>query len=69
MIIKVFLKKLTKIFSKPRVGHTVYVYGHGISEDLLRTTFTQFGQIVNISMEVEKNCGFITYDRVESAER
>jgi len=55
--------------SKPRVGHTVYVYGHGISEDLLRTTFTQFGQIVNISMEVEKNCGFITYDRVESAER
>jgi len=55
--------------SKPRVGHTVYVYGHGISEDLLRTTFTQYGQIVNISMEVEKNCGFITYDRVESAER
>ena len=22
--------------SKPRVGHTVYVYGYGISEDLLR---------------------------------
>jgi len=55
--------------SKPRVGHTVYVYGYGISEDLLRSTFTQYGQIVNISMEVEKNCGFITYERVESAER
>jgi len=55
--------------SKPRVGHTVYVYGYGISEDLLRSTFTQYGQIVNISMEVEKNCGFITYDRVESAEK
>ena len=23
--------------SKPRVGHTVYVYGYGISEDLLRS--------------------------------
>ena len=55
--------------NKPRVGHTVYVYGYGISEDLLRSTFTQYGQIVNISMEVEKNCGFITYERVESAER
>jgi len=55
--------------SKPRVGHTVYVYGYGISEELLRNTFTQYGQIVNISMEVEKNCGFITYERVESAEK
>ena len=34
-----------------------------------RNTFTQYGQIVNISMEVEKNCGFITYERVESAEK
>ena len=34
-----------------------------------RSTFTQYGQIVNISMEVEKNCGFITYERVESAEK
>ena len=24
----------------------------------------RYGQIVNISMEVEKNCGFITYDKV-----
>lgn len=55
--------------SKPRVGHTVYVYGYGITEDMLRTTFVQYGQIVNISMEVEKNCGFITYDKVESTER
>ena len=55
--------------NKPRVGHTVYVYGYGITEDMLRSTFTQFGQIVNISMEVEKNCGFITYEKVESTER
>merc|ERR1719312_121027 len=55
--------------SKPRSGHTVYVYGYGLSEEILRSSFTKYGQIVNISMEIEKNCGFITYERVESAER
>jgi len=55
--------------AKPRVGHTVYVYGYGITEEMMRTAFLQYGQIVNISMEVEKNCGFITYDKVESTER
>jgi len=55
--------------NKPRQGHTVYVFGYQISEELLRSTFQQFGTIVNISMEVEKNCGFITYEKVESTER
>ena len=40
-----------------------------IANHCCRNTFTQYGQIVNISMEVEKNCGFITYERVESAEK
>jgi len=55
--------------SKPRQGHTVYVYGYGVTEDILKSQFTPYGPIVNISMEVEKNCGFITYEKVESAER
>ena len=45
-------------------GHTVYVYGYGVTEDILRSQFTPYGPIVNISMEVEKNCGFITYEKV-----
>ena len=45
-------------------GHTVYVYGYGVTEEILRNQFTPFGPIVNISMEVEKNCGFITYEKV-----
>jgi len=53
----------------PKQGHTVYVYGYGVTEEILRNQFTPFGPIVNISMEVEKNCGFITYEKVESAER
>lgn len=55
--------------NKPRQGHTVYVYGYGVTEDILKNQFTPYGPIVNISMEVEKNCGFITYEKVESAER
>jgi negative elongation factor E len=42
----------------------VYVYGYGVTEDILRSQFTPYGPIVNISMEVEKNCGFITYEKV-----
>ena len=45
-------------------GHTVYVYGYGVTEDILKNQFTPYGPIVNISMEVEKNCGFITYEKV-----
>ena len=37
-----------------RTGHTVYVHGFGITEDLLRGTFANLGKIVNISCEVEK---------------
>ena len=39
---------------KPRVGNTIFVQGHKITEDLLRKAFTNCGLIVNISMEVEK---------------
>nr|ACO14831.1 Negative elongation factor E [Caligus clemensi] len=49
-------------------ANTVYVHGFDISEELLRKTFTPVGKIVNISMEVDKNCGFITFDKEESAE-
>ena len=54
---------------KPRAGNTVYVFGYSITEDILRDTFAANGKIVNISMEVEKNCGFVTFDKSEHAER
>ena len=47
-----------------RQGNTIYVFGYNITEDLLKATFASCGKIVNISMEVEKNCGFITFDKV-----
>jgi len=58
-----------KTGDKPRQGgNTVYVFGYQITEDLLRNAFMPLGKIVNISMEVEKNCGFVTFDKGESAE-
>lgn len=54
---------------KPRQGNTVYVNGYQITEDILKTTFTDCGKIVNVSMEVEKNCGFVTFDKPESAQK
>jgi len=53
-----------------RQGNTVYVFGYQITEELLKKAFASLGgKIVNISMEVEKNCGFLTFDRADVAER
>nr|CAG4648302.1 EOG090X0F8Z [Moina brachiata]SVE93308.1 EOG090X0F8Z [Moina brachiata] len=54
---------------KPKSGHTIYVFGYSITEDILRRTFQPFGTVVNISMEIEKNCGFVTFDKTTSADR
>ncbi|XP_037083126.1 negative elongation factor E-like [Pollicipes pollicipes] len=57
------------VSDKPRQGNTVYVRGFGVNEQLLKRAFQKFGTVVNISMEIEKNCGFLTFDKVECAER
>lgn len=43
--------------------------GNNVTEDYLRNQFTTFGKIVNVSMEIEKGRGFITFVKAESAER
>ncbi|XP_013418807.1 negative elongation factor E [Lingula anatina] len=52
----------------PKKGNTIYVYGQGITEEMLKKAFANFGTVVNINMEVEKNCGFVTFEKMESAE-
>lgn len=49
---------------KPRSGNTIYVSGYKISEDFLKKHFSTIGNIINISMEIEKNRGFVTFDKV-----
>lgn len=53
---------------KPK-GNTIFVQGPGISEEYLRQHFTVFGKICNVSMEVEKGRGFVTFDNAESSEK
>ncbi|XP_071445948.1 negative elongation factor E [Hetaerina americana] len=54
---------------KPRQGNTIFVSGYKITEDFLKKAFSSFGNIVNISMEIEKNRGFITFDKMEASEK
>ena len=40
----------------PKRGHTVYVHGHSMAEEMIRGSFSKIGKIVNITMEPEKRC-------------
>lgn len=44
---------------KPRQGNTIYVHGHKITEEFLKKHFSVIGNIVNISMEIEKKYGIL----------
>lgn len=54
---------------KPRSGNTVYVSGNKVTEEFLKKHFNEYGEILNISMEIEKGRGFITFSKTESADR
>ncbi|XP_025114244.1 negative elongation factor E-like [Pomacea canaliculata] len=53
----------------PAKGHTVFVHGHGVTEDIIRKHFSNFGNIVNVSIEREKNNAFVTFEKMESADQ
>lgn len=54
---------------RPRQGNTVYVRGYGVTQELLQKTFEAVGNIINISMEMDKNCGFVTFEKIDQAEK
>ena len=54
---------------KPRTGNTIYVSGKTVTEDFLKKNFSEFGTIVNVSMEIEKHRGFITFSKPEVSEQ
>ncbi|ETN64277.1 negative elongation factor E [Anopheles darlingi] len=54
---------------RPRSGNTVYVSGNKVTEDFLKKHFGEYGDILNISMEIEKGRGFITFSSTESADK
>ncbi|XP_017074063.1 negative elongation factor E [Drosophila eugracilis] len=54
---------------KPRAGNTIFVSGNKVTEDFLKKTFNDYGTIVNVSMEIEKSRGFVSFAKPESADR
>ncbi|XP_014329787.1 negative elongation factor E [Xiphophorus maculatus] len=52
-----------------RKGNTVYVYGSGLVEDSLRSAFSHHGNIIDLSMDNPRNCAFITFEKMESADQ
>ena len=38
----------------PKKGNTVYVFGLGITEEILSRVFSKIGKVLNIHMEKEK---------------
>ncbi|KAK4805145.1 hypothetical protein QYF61_019567, partial [Mycteria americana] len=53
----------------PRKGNTLYVYGAELSPELLRGAFGPFGAIIDLSMDSPRNCAFVTYEKMESADQ
>lgn len=57
-----------RVSDASKKGQTIYINGLGLTEDILKKACSSFGTIVNISPEFEKNCGFVTFEKTESAE-
>ncbi|XP_030853778.1 negative elongation factor E-like [Strongylocentrotus purpuratus] len=50
-------------------GHTIFVTSPEISEDLCKQAFSRFGTMANVSLEVERKRAFITFDKMEDADK
>lgn len=55
-------------YDLPKKGNTIYVNGLGITEEILRKAFSNIGTILNINMERDKHVGFVSFERMESAD-
>lgn len=58
-----------KVPEKQKTGNTIYVSGNRLTEEFLHKHFDAFGKVVNISMEIEKGRGFITFGKTDAAEQ
>ncbi|KAK0041947.1 negative elongation factor E [Biomphalaria pfeifferi] len=53
----------------PKKGQTLFVKGQGITKEIIQKSFSNFGNILNINMEPEKQTAFVTFEKVEQAEQ
>ncbi|KAG8448604.1 hypothetical protein GDO86_015625 [Hymenochirus boettgeri] len=55
-------------FRTPRKGNTVYVRGVGMNQTVLRDAFSSLGKIIDLSVDAPRNCAFVTFESIESAD-
>uniref|UniRef100_G1Q541 Negative elongation factor E n=1 Tax=Myotis lucifugus TaxID=59463 RepID=G1Q541_MYOLU len=53
----------------PRKGNTLYVFREDMTPTLLRGAFSPFGNITDLFMDPARNCAFVTYEKMESADQ
>lgn len=53
----------------PRKGNTVYVHGVGMKKQMLTDAFSKFGKIIDLAMDDQRKCAFVTFDKMESADQ
>ena len=53
--------------NKPKRGPTLYVHGHGITDEFLKDLCGKYGKVVSVKLNSTSK-GFVTFDKVESAE-
>ncbi|KAJ1134567.1 hypothetical protein NDU88_001018 [Pleurodeles waltl] len=53
----------------PRKGNTVYVHGAGMTKTTLRGAFANYGNIIDLATDSVRNCAFVTFEKMESADQ
>ena len=54
----------------PNQGNTIYIRSvSGLNESKLREAFTPYGNVSHITLELEKDCAFITFESIDEANR
>lgn len=53
----------------PRKGNTVYVHGVGMKKQVLTDAFAKFGKIIDLATDPPRNCAFVTFEKMESADQ
>ncbi|XP_075042651.1 negative elongation factor E [Mixophyes fleayi] len=54
---------------KPRKGNTLYVHGVGMKKQVLNDAFSKFGKIIDLATDPSRNCAFVTFEKMESADQ
>ncbi|KAM3911690.1 negative elongation factor E isoform 2-T2 [Leptodactylus fuscus] len=53
----------------PRKGNTVYVHGVGMKKQMLTDSFSKYGKIIDLATDPPRNCAFVTFEKMESADQ